>query len=334
MSTALIPFESAGVPAYARSAAMPDINKDVFQAAQFNTLSIEGKRFTAKKDGVKKVLMKPKAHPSDDDEVAQNIGVVVLRANMKTKVYYAKKFVSGQSDNTPPTCYSMDGIAPSPMASEKQSARCATCKHNVWGSRINDDGEAKGRACADFARLAVATPDALDEPYLLRVPPASLRPFRDAVKKINERQVDYNVVVMRVGFDITASSPKLTFKPIALLGQDECEDARAQYDTEVVRAIVGADDHGDESRDADPQPAEQDEEDAAFDAAVAAHKAEAAPAPAPATASKPSRSRAAKPPAAPTAEEPAPPAQEAPAAVAVSSDLMDDLDALLGSSDD
>ena len=59
MSTDLIPFGSANLPAYLHAADTSDVNKDVYLAPQFNTMSIRGKRFTARKDGVKKVLMKP-----------------------------------------------------------------------------------------------------------------------------------------------------------------------------------------------------------------------------------------------------------------------------------
>lgn len=335
MSTDLIPFGSANLPAYLHAADTSDVNKDVYLAPQFNTMSIRGKRFTARKDGVKKVLMKP----GTDDEVAQHLSLVVLRANMKAKTYFAKKYVEGESENTPPTCYSMDGIEPSPFASDKQSAKCATCKWNEWGSRINDDGESKGRACADSARLAIAASDAVNDPYLLRVPPASLKPLREAVKLINERKVPYNAVVMKVGFDIEASSPKLTFKPIGLLSEAEYALAKAEYDSDAVRAIVGADDHGDGAQ-ATPAAQEHDDEAEEFDKAVAAAKAngstpagkespavdEPAPAPAPARAAR--KTAAPKPPAEAPAPTPAAPA------VQVSGDMMDDLDALLGSTDD
>ena len=104
------------------------------------------------KDGVRKVLTKP----DDPDEVAQNIGVVVIRANMKSKVFYLKKYNEGDSDGARPDCYSYDGEAPSANSPTPQAKKCAICPHNVWGSRVGDGdrgacrvGDPRDRALGD-----------------------------------------------------------------------------------------------------------------------------------------------------------------------------------------
>lgn len=354
----IVPFnsESFSVPAYLLDdgdAGTPGINSDVLNAAAFPSISIKGKRFTIARDGVKTTLMKP----NDPDEVAQSIGVVALRINMKAKTFYAKKYSEGDSDGVRPDCYSFDGIAPSPNSPDRQSDRCATCRNNVWGSRVNDDGEAKGRLCADNARIAVATPDKLDDPLLLRVPPASLKPLREAIKQINVRKIPYNAVVLKVGFDIEAASPQLTFRPVGLLPESEYLKAKEQYDEETVRGIVGVDDVG-EVHDHAGEAAGMDELDAALAAREATQRAKAAakPASAPATSTRPARSApievddddllgaetaapAPAPTPAPAASKPATrsrkPAAAAPAPTtepepAPSSSILDDLDAILG----
>lgn len=355
MSGQLIKFDSgSGLPAYLANAAgaAAAINKDVATAAAFPTMSIRGKRFTIARDGIKKVLTKP----GEDDEVAQNVGLIVLRANMNAKVFYLKKFQEGgDSENMRPDCYSMDGVAPSANAQNKQAAKCAICPQNVWGSRVgdNDDGtERKGRACADNARLAISAPDKMD-PMLLRVPPASLKGLREAVKLINQRKIPYNSVVLKVGFDIEASSPKLTFKPIALLDEDAYTSASGLYDSEIVRAIVGVEDAGFEHDDT----AKPSIDDAELAAAIAGHEAVAAaqtkaaaiaakPAVKPAEAAPAPALKPAKPkPApvtdddidellAPKAAKPAAPLAAAPPAKSSAGNLMDDLDSLLGNKDD
>ena len=88
--SSIIPFNAgAGLPAYLRNkTADTSINKDVARGASFPTLSIKGKVFTLVKDNERKVLTRP----DDPDEVLQSINLSVLRANTKSRVYYAKSY--------------------------------------------------------------------------------------------------------------------------------------------------------------------------------------------------------------------------------------------------
>jgi hypothetical protein len=149
--------------------------------------------FTLVQDNERKVLTRP----DDPEEVVQAINVAALRINMHAKTYYAKRFTEDESEGQRPDCYSMDGITPAANAPNKQAAKCALCPHNVWGSRVSEDNTGKGKACADNARIAVADPAHLDKPMLLRVPPASLRPLKDALKMVKQRGIQYNEVIFR-----------------------------------------------------------------------------------------------------------------------------------------
>lgn len=351
----IVPFNSdAALPAYLTEGANPDINKDVYTGPVFPTMSIKGKVFTIVKDGVKKILTKP----DDPDEVAQSIGVVILRINMNSKVFYDKKYSEGESDGARPTCYSYDGVAPSHNALQPQAKKCALCPKNQWGSKLTEDGK-KGKLCSDNARIAISAPDRI-EPMLVRVPPASLKNLREAVKAVNARKVPYNATVMKIGFDPQQPSPTLTFKPIGLLPEPTYRQVEAEYDGEMVRAIVGADDvAADEPLPADPAGVDMNELDAALaarnatQAAAAAAAtpqakpsvseseldellgggtAPAAPAPeaqaAPAPARAPRAKKAETPAAAPVAKPAAPPASNDVGG------LLGDLDALLGGTDD
>jgi hypothetical protein len=346
MGMNLVPFDSqSNLPAYLSDpAAMPDINKDVVRARAFPTMSIKGKVFTINKDGVRKLITKP----DDPDEVAQSIGVVILRANMSNKNFYLKGYVEG--DTSPPDCHSHDGVAPSANAPSPQSKKCQICPHNQWGARIADDGtERKGRACSDNARLAIAAPDKLSEPMLLRVPPASLKHLREAVKIINQRKIPYNAVVMKISFVAEEASPMLKFKPVGLLPDADYGAAKELYDGELVRAIVGLDESGFEPAAEAPPPVTADELDAAIAARDATAKAQATPpaeTPAttvrkstkvkPATQEEVAQAVTPAPTAAPVvAQAPAPtqaPQAQAPSSAAGS--LLSDLDALLGNTDD
>ena len=282
MALNLIPFAADTLPSYINpDADAPEINKDVSSFAVFPVLSIKGKRFTVVRDGVKQLLTRPVAGEPGEFEPAQNVGLVMLRANMKAKEYFSKKYAEGESEGQRPDCYSVDGIAPSPLSPAVQSTKCGICPHNVWGSRQRDDGtddgtEKKGRACPDKARIAFSAPDKF-EPLLVRVPPDSLKNLREAVKLINQRKIPYNAVVLKVGFDYEAAHPKLTFKPVGLLSEEGYNESKELYDSEIVRAITGVDDIAPPpapDHETNP-PVSADELDAAIQARAATQKAQA-----------------------------------------------------------
>lgn len=222
------------VPAAAR-ARRSSINDDVHTAAQFATMSIKGKVFTYIKDGMAKRLEK---EDENGEKVAvQYIQAAVLRANVKARVYYAEKYSEEDSKGAKPTCFSHDGVAPDNLSKEKQAAKCALCPHAVWGTGNAETGE--GTACAPNARLAIASTDKLGEPMLLRVPPGSIKSFKEAVKVGDARQAPYNSLVMRIKFDQAAPAPKLIFQPIGILSDEAFAKADEMYDSDVVQTIVG-----------------------------------------------------------------------------------------------
>jgi hypothetical protein len=320
--SSLVPFTEAALPSTILGRKkLLDVNKDIVTVAAFPNLSIKGKVFTLVQNNERRVLMKP----DEPDEVMQSLKVAFLRINMASKTYYKKKYSEEDSEFARPDCSSMDGIAPDAGVPEPQSKKCAICPHNQWGSRVSEDNTGKGKACSDHARIAIADPRSLDKPMLLRVPPASLKPLReDALKKVKARQLQYNEVVFQIGFDREAPAPKLTFKPIGVMDDVMYAAACDQFETDIVRAIVGLD--GTPMMDAPVESADE------LDAAVAAREV--------------TRKAAAKPvvddvvdvePVAPPPKPKAEPVKAKPKAAAkpvVSDDLLGDLDAILGGSDD
>jgi hypothetical protein len=330
----IVPFESqSNLPAYLSEApGLLDINKEVVRAAAFPVMSIKGMKFTMVQDGVRRVLTKP----DDPEEVAQSIGVVFLRANMHAKTFYAKKYSEGDSDGARPDCYSYDGVAPSANAQAPQAKKCAVCPHNQWGSRVGDgdqSGEGKGKACQDNARIAISTPDNMN-PTLLRVPPASLKGLKEMLKVVASRKVPYNAVVVKIGFDREAPSPKLTFKPVGLMDDAGYQRVKALYEDDVVRAVVGLDDLAADPAEVKVEPkVDADELDAALAARAVTQKAkekakpvqeDEAPAP---KAEKKAKVKV-------EVDEDEAPAPKAEKKASAASDLLADLDDLLGSKDD
>lgn len=231
----MIPFEGGKLPAFLKTAASGGANELMANVGGggFPVMSIKGKQFALVKNGERKVLM----NPNDEDEVATSINVVILKANPNlSKVWYAKGYTEGS--DAKPDCFSNDGVAPDPGVEKPQSKKCATCPKNEWGSKVGDDGK-KMKACADSRRLAIASPDRIDDPILLRAPAATLKPLAEYGSELAKRQVPYSAVITKVGFDREAASPKLTFKPIGFLTEDQYAEVQRVLGEEVVTSILG-----------------------------------------------------------------------------------------------
>lgn len=233
----IIPFEGKSLPAYLKKFDVAALNADLTAHAGggFPVMSIKGNKWTVVRDGEKTVLPNPK----DPDSPATNIDVVIIKANKGTsKVFYLKGYDPDSSDKQKPDCYSSDGVAPAADAASPQSKKCATCQHNQWGSRITDKGATKGKACSDTVRLAIAPAGQVNDPMLLRVPPASIRNLGEYGQLLAKRGVGYNMVVTKIGFD-PESLGKLTFKPVGFLDDASYAEVQEVMDSDTVRDITG-----------------------------------------------------------------------------------------------
>ena len=237
MST-LIPFEGSSLPAYLKGVDLSGFNSDLTSHAGsgFPSLSIKGKTFTIVRDGDRTVLR----NPLDPDSAATNVDVVLVKANKGTsKVFYIGGYEEG-GEAKKPDCFSNDGIKPDSGCESPQAKTCALCPNNQWGSKIGDKGATKGKACQDSVRMAVAAADQLNDPMLLRVPPASIRSLGEYGKMLAKRGVAYNMVVTKISFDIESPTPKLLFKPIGLLPEAAYNEVQETIASDIVQNILGS----------------------------------------------------------------------------------------------
>ncbi len=274
----------------------------------FPVMSIKGKVFTLVRDGDRNVL----TNPNDADEPATSINVVILKTNPGlSKVWYAKAYVEGS--DAKPDCFSHNGEVPDPSVEKPQAAKCAICPKNAWGSKMSDDGK-KLKACSDSRRIAIANPDALDDPIMLRVPAASLKPLADYAKDLAARKYPVAAVITKIGFDREVASPKLTFKAVAGMPEATHGAIIDAVNSDKVSEILGT--AGAAVVLPDEAPADTPQEKVAEKPAEKPKAAKAKP--------------AAEPAPEPKAEEPKPAAKPK---VVESDSMEDDLDALLSSLD-
>jgi hypothetical protein len=169
------------------------------------------------------------------------IDVIIIESNRNiSKTYYKKAFKEGE--DAAPDCMAIDGKVPDPGVPDRQSPTCAACRHNVYGSKITEQGT-KTWACANSRRLAVVpandpSGESYGGPALLRVPGGSLtnlKAYRDELKR---QGGEYPLVVTRVGMKMDAAAPVLEFRAIRILTPDEFTIIDRMRKTGVAERIV------------------------------------------------------------------------------------------------
>jgi len=200
----------------------------------FPVISIKGKVFHIQRGDERTLVTR-----GEDDEPSSSLTAVILATNPnKSKVYYDHGYEEGSVAK--PTCYSNDGIAPASDAENPQAKKCAACPHNQWGSRITDNG-GKGKACGDSMRLAIAAPDQLNDPMLIRVPAASLKTLGQYGSQLAKRGVTHRDVITKIGFDFNVAHPALTFKAVDFIDADQLDEIETTLveEADTIEQIIG-----------------------------------------------------------------------------------------------
>ena len=227
----MIPFQQAPMPAFMQqAAAAASVNQLAATGTGGNavdSISIEGGRFSIFKGGQK----------------VQTLGqlemqVVIVHANPGvTKTYYDKPWNPGQ-DAEVPTCSSDDGVTPRADIAMPQCGTCAACPMNQFGSKINPQTQAKSKACTDKKSIAVVPPgNVAGDLYRFQVPAASLADFGAFLRGLPN--VPYYAVVCEISFDTTATFPKVKFKPVSYVTEEQFAIIQQRHTSDEAKAIAG-----------------------------------------------------------------------------------------------
>lgn len=282
-------FNPSNVPAFARKAEMSDIAKALAGGGG----AASGKRVSIK-GGVFRLIADGKEIAAVDERF---LDVVIVKAAPKVaRVFYAAKYDKDATASAP-DCQSNDGDKPDPKSKDKQSDSCATCPQNVAGS-----GNGNSRACRYQQRLAVTLANNIEGDVMqLSLPATSIfgkdegdnRPLQAYARWLVAQGVDPSTVVTRMKFDTASESPKLFFKAMRWLTDEEFAQATTQGETADAKKAVTMDATGmDMGKPADAlkgkapakakvQPVEElfEEEEAAAEVPAPKAKAKAKPAP-------------------------------------------------------
>lgn len=247
----------------------------------FPVISIRGKVWRIRKGGVDEDVLDAKG------DAIPSIEVVLIKSNpMPSKIFYAKQYEEGAAEM--PDCWSADGIRPDKGVAQPVCKTCAACPNNIWGSKITPQGS-KTKKCSDARRMAVISMQDLMEKgadaqlHLLRVPPASLNPLKDFAEKVlKPKGIPYFGIITRIGFDTSASYPKMAFRAARYLSEDEATAVLQLRDSEDVRRILAESEEFVEAGTTAGSEAASDDAEAtpAAPAAAAPKKKAAAPRPA------------------------------------------------------
>ena len=177
-----------------------------------------------------------------NEERAMNV-VIVGAAQHNSRTFYEATFAEGQGAKMP-DCFSDNGTSPNTKSLAPQAATCKDCPQNVDGSAPSG----KGRACRFSRRLAVVLEnDQKGDVFQLTLPAQSIfgkgidgkLPLEAYVRLLGTNNVSVTSVVTEMRFDTSSATPKLTFKAVRYLEEDEFNNALAKGKTPEAKAAIG-----------------------------------------------------------------------------------------------
>jgi hypothetical protein len=203
------------------------------QTAGFPVISIKGSKFHIRRGDESKLVT------TDDGETPSiSMQVVIIKTHAGlAKTYFLDAYIEGSDSK--PTCYSVDGVAPASDSEERQAKSCSTCPHNQWGSRITEAG-GKAKLCSDVKRLAVASPNQINDPMLLRVPPSSLKKWNEYTTLLSKRGCSPAHVVTKVSFDPAVAYPSVNFDAVEFISDEMVPHLEAVMLDPVLDMITGS----------------------------------------------------------------------------------------------
>lgn len=208
-------FSSSNVPAFAKRQELSALAKSLAGGGAGG-----GKRVSIK-GGVFRLLVDGKEIAAIEERY---LDVVLVNAAPKIgRTFYMKQY-DGDTPSAP-DCWSADGEKPDATAANPQASNCASCPQNAKGS-----GQGDSRACRFSQRLAVVLANDIEgDVLMLQAPAASIfgkaegenMPLQAYARFLAAQSVSPETVVTRMKFDTKAEAPKLFFKAMRWLTEEE-----------------------------------------------------------------------------------------------------------------
>jgi hypothetical protein len=183
----------------------------------------------------------------DGKEIAQNedraMNIIIAAANANvSRTFYAGTYQEGQA--MAPTCWSNDGVAPDIKSEQPQASKCVSCQQNIKGS-----GQGDSRACRFSQRLAVLLEnDIRGDIYQLTLPAQSIfgaaengkMPLQSYAKFLGSHGLPVTAVVTEMRFDTASATPRLTFKAVRPLNEEELAMTQDKGQSAEAKSAIAA----------------------------------------------------------------------------------------------
>jgi hypothetical protein len=239
MSNGIKTVQTPGVPTQSAllknfKSSSRDLSEGV--AITFPLISLRGGKWRYRWQGKEDVIADP-----DTGFAAPALEVVIIDASKSlTKMFYKDPYAEGQRKR--PDCWSSDGKVPDPTVPEPINEICLTCPKNAFGSAITPSGK-PAKACQDRRRIIIAPAtdlenDAKGGPIMLSIPPGSLKNSQLYGDWLDENELAYYGCVTQLSFDQKVSHPKVEFKYLRPLDDDEVRTVLSIRGSETVKRIL------------------------------------------------------------------------------------------------
>jgi hypothetical protein len=185
----------------------------------------QGNRRISIKGGVFREIVGGKEVRINDDRA---MNVAIIKAATVSRMFFGGAYVEGETSK--PTCWSSDGNVPAKEVPEaqRQSARCKGCKQDIKGSGQNDS-----RACKFQQRVAIMLDGdiASRNVYQIILPATSVfgdaengkMPLQAYARHCDAHSTLIESIITEMRFDTASPTPKLVFKPVRELTDDEAD---------------------------------------------------------------------------------------------------------------
>lgn len=170
-----------------------------------------------------------------------SMNVVVLKSSKIGRTYFEGAY--DPENPSGPTCWSPDSEKPSPdvPADKRKAASCHDCPMNIKGS-----GQGDSRACRFSVRLAMCLEGQYDKVYQMQIPATSIfgkatdgkMGMQAYARFLTEKKLPMIAAVTQMYFDENSETPKLYFKPVRPLADEEIKSCLEQAKTEEADRAV------------------------------------------------------------------------------------------------
>ena len=230
MTTDVQLFKS-GVPSYLKAQPLNAITKSLLGSGKTTKkISIRGNVFRLVVNG-------------KEIATSEERSMKVVLVNVAPKVH--RTFYSSAFDpnaKASPDCWSSDGDRPDASIAAPQSEACHSCDNNISGS-----GGGKTKACKFGRMIAVALENDLrGDVFQLSLPAQSIfgdaeggnMPLNAYAQFLAGFNVNVTAVVTEMRFDTNSATPKLFFKAVRPLTENEYAALILRSEAPEVRALV------------------------------------------------------------------------------------------------